>query len=76
MQLPGRIRHARDPLPLDRPRTLRLAFRFEPSAGESGLPQSAPDVWAPPHEIPKQTGPVVLNHHDDRTLIPNRNLVG
>src|SRR6202163_4745547 len=57
------------PLPLNGLWALRFTFRFEPSAGETRFPQSAPDVWASPHEIPHQTGSVVLDHHDDRTLI-------
>src|SRR6185295_16380392 len=57
------------PPPLDSVWALRFAFCFEPPAGESRLPQSAPDVRASPHEIPHQTGPLVLDHHDDRTLI-------
>src|ERR1700690_2850048 len=57
------------PLPNDSLRALGLAFGFEPSAGETRFPQSAPDVRASPHEIPHQTGSVVLDHHDDRTLI-------
>src|ERR1700675_4398598 len=57
------------PLPLHGLRALRFAFLFEPSAGETRFPQSAPDVRASPHEIPHQTGSVVLDHHHDRTLI-------
>src|SRR6266446_8899104 len=49
--------------------TLRFTFCFEPSAREPGLPQSSPDVWTSSHEIPQKTGPVVLDHHDDRALI-------
>ena len=30
----------------------RFTFRFEPSAGEPRLPQSAPDIRASPHEVP------------------------
>src|SRR4030095_16977828 len=57
------------PLALDGKRALRFVFIREPSAGETGLPQSAPDVWNTPHEFPRQTGSVVLNHHDDRPLV-------
>src|SRR4029077_17875381 len=31
--------------------------------------QSSPDIRASPHEIPQQTSPVILDHHDNRTLI-------
>src|SRR5438105_6636473 len=62
-------RAALAPPPLDGVWALRLAFGFEPSAGESRLPQSAPDVRASSHEIPQETGPLVLDHHDDGTLI-------
>ena len=57
------------PPPLDGVWALWLAFGFEPSAGESRLPKPAPDVRAAPHEVPQETGPLVLDHHDDRTLI-------
>ena len=57
------------PPPLDGVWALWLAFGFEPSAGESRLPKPAPDVRAAPHEVPQETGPLVLDHHHDRTLI-------
>src|SRR5688500_2046788 len=57
------------PPPLDGCRALRFAFRIEPSPGKPSLPQSSPDVRATPHEVPQQTGSVVLDHHDDRTLV-------
>src|ERR1700680_1167541 len=57
------------PLPLNGLRALRFGFCFEPSVGETRFPQSAPDVRASPHEIPHETGSLVLDHRDDRTLI-------
>ena len=42
---------------------------FKPTAGESGLLQSADNVLIFPHRFPDQIGAIVLDHRDDRSLI-------
>src|SRR5688500_1744311 len=43
--------------------------RAKPSAAESRPPQSGDDCRATAHDVPKQAGPVVLDHQNNRPLI-------
>src|SRR4029450_907910 len=43
--------------------------RLKPTAAKSRLPQSSDDRRAAAHDIPEQSGPVVLDHQHDRPLI-------
>src|SRR5689334_5110626 len=50
----------------------RASWQFvsrKPAAGKACSPQACPNRLGTTHDVPEQTGAVVLDHQNDRTLI-------